>query len=279
MDDKLIRKCYFSSDIKNYPEHHHNSHEIIFVKKGEAVLTCANKVYTLKKNSLVFISNLEPHDIRVKSDEYERYCIQITPTAVRSAIKSNILSSVFSLRPKNFCHVIDVAPIFYKTEHIFMQMIEAEQNEYPFLYDFQKSLFRILLIELYNLDKAFFPVADSTTISVIEKIQIDLETNYSEQFTLDELAKKYNVSVSYLSHLFKDITGYGVIEYLTELRISIAKEMLLHTKLSANEISNEIGFSSSSNFSRYFKKTIGMTPLHYRKAFCPKREGAISKKD
>ena len=98
-------------------------------------------------------------------------------------------------------------------------------------------------------------------------MQRELERNYREKFTLEDIAKNYHVSKYYLSHLFKSATGYGVIEYLLEYRLSIAKELLRTTDMSGAKIARQTGFSSNGNFSRYIKKATGMTPMQYRKCY------------
>ena len=81
-------------------------------------------------------------------------------------------------------------------------------------YEYEKSMLYLIFIELYRYDSSFFPSAPITNNNIVEKIQKQMETNYSYPYTLDRLAKENNMSKSYLSHLFKSVTGYGVIEYL-----------------------------------------------------------------
>ena len=85
------------------------------------------------------------------------------------------------------------------------------------------------------------------------------------------LAKKYHISSSTLSHQFKKITGVSVFEYLVSCRLALAKAQLAKTKMRINEIVEECGFCDNSNFSRTFKKSVGMTPSQFRRTY--RREG------
>lgn len=266
MDEKdLIVDGAYSSNIVNFTEHYHNYHEIIFVKNGNATIKYDKKEYLLNKNSLVFISNLEKHQVIIDSNSYERYWFYISPKILRSTVKSNILCSLFTLRPGNFCHVADVSEIANSVETVIKEILSSLTFKSHYRFDYQKSLIRVLLIDLYRLDKNIFPAINTPQSILVYEIQKEFEINFNNTYSLEKLACDNNISKSYLSHTFKNVTGYGVMEYLTELRISIAKDLLINTELNSFEISNECGFSSSSNFARVMKKTTGMTPLQYRK--------------
>ena len=94
-----------------------------------------------------------------------------------------------------------------------------------------------------------------------------IRTNCSEQLTLNELAKKYSFSKEYFSTIFKETTGFGFNEYLNQMRVSKAIELLNSTSLSITEISAECGFNDSNYFATVFKKIVGTSPNLFR----PKR--------
>jgi AraC-like DNA-binding protein len=112
---------------------------------------------------------------------------------------------------------------------------------------------------------ALFATDNDKTVSIIWKIQRQLEQNYAERITLASLAAEHHISPSYLSHLFKRITGYTIIQYLTMCRLSVARKLLSETDLSITEVVYATGFSDCSNFSRLFKREIGCSPVDYKK--------------
>jgi len=85
--------------------------------------------------------------------------------------------------------------------------------------------------------------------------------------SLGELAEECHMSISYLSHLFKETTGMSVMEYLNACRMLAAKKYLATTDLPIGEIVTMCGFSDDSNFSRNFKQKTGMTPSEFRRNY------------
>lgn len=100
-----------------------------------------------------------------------------------------------------------------------------------------------------------------------------MESNFHENLNLDRMAEKAHMSPTYFSALFKLVKGQTFIEYLNEIRIRKAMDLLLHTGKSVTEISLAVGFNHLGHFNRMFKKIVGTTPTYYRKeAFCKKGE-------
>ena len=91
-----------------------------------------------------------------------------------------------------------------------------------------------------------------------------IQENYRRDLSLDELSKELDISPYYFSKLFKEETGSNFVEYLTNLRMSRAKELLKDERCSMKEICLEVGYSDPNYFSRIFKKNFGVTPTEYR---------------
>ena len=79
------------------------------------------------------------------------------------------------------------------------------------------------------------------------------------------LAEKINISIYYLSHIFKQYTNQTPIEYLNQYRLSTAANLLKTTNDSIMDISFECGYNNVSYFNRAFKAKYNMTPKEYRK--------------
>lgn len=73
-----------------------------------------------------------------------------------------------------------------------------------------------------------------------------------------------DLSPYYFSKLFKDEAGCNFVEYVTNLRIRKAKELLVGNDKSMKEICGAVGYSDPNYFSRIFKKNTGMTPTEFR---------------
>ncbi len=104
---------------------------------------------------------------------------------------------------------------------------------------------------------------DERMKQLIEKVTSLLQEKYMEDISLDYCSDHVNLSPSILSKVFKDIVGMNFIDYLTNIRLSKAKELLVHTDMKINEIAETIGYKNSY-FNRLFKKHEGYTPGQYR---------------
>ena len=91
-----------------------------------------------------------------------------------------------------------------------------------------------------------------------------IHSNWQKPFTVEEVARKINLSESRTAHMFKEAMGKGIHGYIKELRISTAKELLLSTDMSIYEIGEMVGFHDPLYFSRAFKSETGVSPKKYR---------------
>lgn len=101
--------------------------------------------------------------------------------------------------------------------------------------------------------------------TVIEKaIELILTRYHIEELSINQLSEELQMNTSYFSRLFKQETGNTFTEYLTQIRIEKAKEMLLGTTLRVSEITFRIGMKDPFYFSTLFKKYTGLNPTDFR---------------
>lgn len=99
----------------------------------------------------------------------------------------------------------------------------------------------------------------------IFKIIQYINEHSSEQLSLGDVAQHFDLSVSHFSKLFKSSTGYAFVEYLNNIRVKNARELLVNENLSITDISSDAGFENVSYFGKVFKSIVGMSPSEYRK--------------
>ncbi len=102
------------------------------------------------------------------------------------------------------------------------------------------------------------------TGNLIARIQHYIQDHIAEDLTLITLAEVVYLNPSYLSRLYKQMTGMTISDYITGVRIDKAKSMLKSPKYKIQDISVALGFDSASYFTQFFKKNTGYTPLDYR---------------
>ena len=91
-----------------------------------------------------------------------------------------------------------------------------------------------------------------------------MSKNYRSQIGVSEVAAAAHISEKYLRELIKKETGNSVQRYLTDLRLSAAKNLLSNSKYNIGEVANLSGFGEYRNFVRIFKERYGITPTEYR---------------
>jgi two-component system response regulator YesN len=106
--------------------------------------------------------------------------------------------------------------------------------------------------------------ADNRPIRIAKEY---IQRNYMKPIGLEEVSEMLGFNLSYFSALFKKETGKNFLEYLTEVRISNAKELLRETNLNIAEICNRVGYLDQKHFIATFKKYAGIKPGEFRKLY------------
>jgi AraC-like DNA-binding protein len=87
-----------------------------------------------------------------------------------------------------------------------------------------------------------------------------IESQYTENLSVDELAAEANMSVSAFHHNFKSVTSTSPLQYLKSYRLHKARMMMIHDGMKASAAAIRVGYESPSQFSREFKRYFGVTP-------------------
>lgn len=133
-----------------------------------------------------------------------------------------------------------------------------------------------IISDIYHLlmRESLVQHAHSTTGDpLVLQILRDMENACHLEWSLEDLSKRYFLSVPQLIRRFKAETGMTPHACLTQIRLRTAKMYLSYTMLSIEEIAGRMGFSGTSNFILQFRKKNGITPLHYR----AKKQAATNK--
>lgn len=102
---------------------------------------------------------------------------------------------------------------------------------------------------------------------LVQKSMDIIDKEYKKDLTLKRLSEELHVNSVYLGQLVKKETGRSFAQVLNQLRIEKAQDMLLHTDLTINEISFEIGYNNMTYFLKMFRKLNGMTPKEFREKY------------
>lgn len=100
-----------------------------------------------------------------------------------------------------------------------------------------------------------------------ERTKQYIDEHYTQNISLSDIANALNVSVYYMSHIFKDMSGYSPMQYLLRRRIGEAQTLLITTDLSITRIAQIVGYDTPNHFTAQFIKNTGISPRKYRQTY------------
>lgn len=105
---------------------------------------------------------------------------------------------------------------------------------------------------------------EEKSTDIIKTAKRYIEDHFASDISLDDVSRVVNISPYYFSKIFKEESGMNFIEYLTNIRMDKAKELLQNSDYSMKEICSMCGYTDPNYFSRSFKKNVGVTPTEYK---------------
>jgi AraC-like DNA-binding protein len=143
----------------------------------------------------------------------------------------------------------------FKGANLYEQLSQIREQKLMLLW-FREKVIAPFMKELLNR-------SDLPMKRLIEQAMTYLQSNYQRDISLDNCAEAIGTNPFFLSKSFKQVTGKNFIDYLTELRMEKAKELLRESELKINDVAGQVGYQHSY-FNRIFKKLEGMTPTRFR---------------
>lgn len=131
----------------------------------------------------------------------------------------------------------------------------------------ENAYMRHIIYEFNNYLSKFRTVSTSFKVRDrrIRKALEYLEQHYQDAFSLGEVAQRVGLTGRPLSHLMHRYLGFTFTEVVVNVRVAHVIEMIKNTDLSLQSIAYDCGFATARNFTRVFRKIVGMTPTDFRK--------------
>ena len=252
------------ASVREYPLHWHNSVEIIYVLKGMVNISIDTDNYSIFENEIEIINTNESH--RIHSDEDNLVLI--------FHIDSSFLEKYYK----------DIYNIFFYTntskedsqegeEYLILKKLLAEilcemvQRQEDYDEEIESIVIKLLFHIINNFHYLISGEGDLSEeqFDRYHRISKYIFSNYNNNITLQDIAKKEFLSPDYLSHDFKNATGYSFTDLLNLTRVEEAMKLLLDSNMSLTEISEEVGFSHTRYLNKHFKNYYHLTPLQFRR--------------
>lgn len=149
-----------------------------------------------------------------------------------------------------------------------LNLSNDEKSLNIYLFNSTRELFDyIKLLVLDSISTSEISNNKSRTIVLVNNLKTFIEDNFDENIGLDIFADRNNVNTSFLSNQFHKIVGVTFQEYLNDVRINKAKELLIDNNYKIGVVAKLCGFSTSHYFSKAFKKSTSLTPSEYKEKY------------
>jgi len=260
----------FLSKLYYRASHYHRECELMMALEGEADIILSNgKVSHLSEGNVAVIGPMEMHEMRSGENGVLLITVQ-TSFAMLEYFLSHRISPFFVVDT-------DISQLMSKEEQQALRSICFDLAlSYPGMPEDDAGKCFILQAKLINVLINLLPKAERNSddnkmtkmrAKTISRILEYVDENFQHKLTLGELAEEENLSLSYLSHAFKDAMGISFQEYLKHKRFENASRLLQSSEMNLLDISIASGFSDVRYMMKAFSEIAGCSPAEYRRSF------------
>ncbi|WP_170311592.1 AraC family transcriptional regulator [Vallitalea okinawensis] len=257
------------SRIKEITNHFHSSYELHFIPYGQGLLRTKDQSYTINAGDFYLTGPNVYHAQKGHHDNpMAEYCVNFE--IIGEKIKENqgskdqeVISK--TLKETTFWYGKDK----FNSMDLFKKIAEESHYKYVgYMENIKNYLQQILLncirsyLEYpYSLDQPPIKSKDDQRRQITDTYL----HRFKEEVSVEELAKILGLSERHTRRFFHSIYGMSLHEKVKEMRIDLAKELLMNTRMTISRIGDYVGYIDPLYFSRVFKKSTGCSPTVYRR--------------
>ena len=247
--------------------HYHPEIEITYIIKGNGLAFIGNKTIEFGPGQAFLLGPYLPHNFIGTDEEgivLERECwgLQFTTEWLYSIKESAALQRLFNamsfginlgelraLEHQAFSSIVGDDPLRSIGSFFNLMAMIAERPD----------------LVTVSTNSAYSNVMSKKLSQRMERVSKHIQANYQRAITLNEIADIASMTEQSFSRWFRQTSGLTFIDYLMQLRTTVASHLLVNTSKPMTEVATESGFNSSSSFNRAFLKIKGCSPREFRK--------------
>lgn len=252
---------------ETYGPHEHLRIEINYVKKGNCILHLDNESVTFREGEIMIITSEVNHLFEAGSEGTTLMQLEFLPE----------IFSHFNLNAETGENNFVPTPVFLFSEENrlikivnnvrIMRAVQRIVNELevksPYFQYLVVMYYAELLILIYRyMDEAYLPICTNESL---KKAIAYIRLNSHLDININNVAAYAGISERYLRNLFSQYLNLSPLDYLNQIRINKAVELLRNTEMSVKEVCFQCGFQSPQYFSRIFKQQMGVSPREITK--------------
>jgi AraC-like DNA-binding protein len=248
--------------------HVHNEIEIGLVLDGEVEINMQEKKLILKSGDIYYLNAMEVHELNAQTNNAVILCVQFSPRFI-AAYYPNI--------HKAFVMVSSLRDSFLQQE-IRYQIVQVLCVELGYNFIARPLNYQFKCVSMLNM--ALFIIFSIVPVKIqspeelakrsswnirLKRILDYIDNNFQDKLLLGDIAQRERLSMTYLSHLFKDTLNKTFQDYVSEKRFDYACNLLKNTDDKIIDICLASGFSDVRYLNKMCRKTFGCTLKEYRK--------------
>ncbi|MCD8355450.1 MAG: AraC family transcriptional regulator [Clostridia bacterium] len=237
---------------KSYAVHTYSDRiELLWILEGTGKYICNGIIYPVRPGDAVVCNSGTAHGMEAESQGILNY-IQIFAHSVQACgMPDNCLV------PIGHCPVIHRVRQRDRLEELFFEILAEER-----LQKTETGALLELVVQMYEIIQDQLP---AMPLNIGWRAVMYIDSHYTETaLTTEAIAEAMEVNRYNLAKVFKQMTGYSLLQYLTRRRIGAAQSMLLQTDTAIEDIAEKAGFCNMKRFSNAFRKQTGILPQDYR---------------
>lgn len=265
---------YFSKGMISMPFHRNSHIEICYVYKGELTLKIEDHMVVLPEKSAMMMDKRLLHSECIKPNNGENIILflGVNDALVRTFMyplkahsKSFIRRALLNEGDFGSYFIVDLKQEARQFEYSLLSALKELQNKQPgyknIVLGYYARMYDYLLgrhdqVNIHERSEA----KQHLLHDVLRYIEFNLVA-----VTLDDLSNEFQFSKDYFNRLIKNMTGSTFSDYLKEIRLNKAMQLLAETDIDVDKIALEVGYNNKSFFYSLFREKLNMTPSEYRK--------------
>lgn len=238
----------------NFPLHFHKSFEVLFVERGEQILSIGGVDFTVCGGEAALILPGQLHSYRTEREAESWICI----------FSADFLPDLEKYTQRKQKH----HPVFSATGFSLARFQEVQQDSFAIKAQLYDIAARYVAGAVFN---GFGHPGEPLLYELVQYVNV----HFTESLTLGALARRFGYNYRYLSGVINRAFGVSFSKVLRQYRVDLACRLLRESELSVTEMAGRCGFETLRSFNRSFKEETGLTPTEYRRqnVFCSMNNG------
>lgn len=252
--------------------HWHEEMELFKLQKGCMKMQCGDHFFYAQEGSVLFFNSGEIHAAEPVTEAHIEYrAVVFSPEFLcgSDVVRSKYIGPILKGRMVLPTVLGEGGAAAERFDRLYELM---QKREFGYELSAKAILLEMVAAALPACELQPLPQGTGSSAACIKQAIGYIQENYRRPITIEELAERCNMSQGHFCRLFKQYTLKTPVQYVNNLRISKAIELLISGNRKILDIALDTGFNGLSYFIGVFKESVGVTPTKFRKEYGNKRE-------